>query len=185
MATRERHRSPVYRQLEAYRESWRKDHEDAMACRDWEDAIAVGVNVCRMLQEREQAWRDQVFRGAIPFAGEDDADYRERVALWLETTDEVLANVLPNLERRFGTVAGAEDLRRSAAQVRDTLARWEPPRLSAAVGLREMVLSHEAAAELDRLIDEARTKPPDSPSSPPMQEMPAAEFLRRKCAKPE
>ena len=35
------------------------------------------------------------------------------------------------------------------AEVQRSLARWESPRLSAAVGLREMTLSHEAAAELD------------------------------------
>jgi hypothetical protein len=34
-----------------------------MACSDWEDAMAVGINIFQMLRQREHAWRDQVFRG--------------------------------------------------------------------------------------------------------------------------
>ena len=35
MNTVERQHSPVYRQLEAYDEVWKRDHAEAMACRDW------------------------------------------------------------------------------------------------------------------------------------------------------
>jgi hypothetical protein len=67
MSTVDRGRSPVYRQLEAYEETWKSDHKEAIECRDWEDAIAIGINIFHMLAEREQAWRDQVFRGATPY----------------------------------------------------------------------------------------------------------------------
>ena len=74
MNTVERRRSPVYRQLEAYGEFWKRDHTEAMACRDWEDAIAVGINIFQMLQQREQAWREQVFRGTTAFSEDDNLD---------------------------------------------------------------------------------------------------------------
>ncbi|HEV3006608.1 MAG TPA: hypothetical protein VGX78_19210 [Pirellulales bacterium] len=42
-------RSPLYRQLEAYEEAWKIDHTEALACRNWEDTFAVGVNIFHML----------------------------------------------------------------------------------------------------------------------------------------
>jgi hypothetical protein len=184
MNTVERRRSPVYRQLEAYGESWKRDHNEAMACRDWEDAIAVGINIFHMLQEREQAWRDQVFRGVITFAEDDNLDHQSRFANWLETTKEVLAEDLPDLEKRFGVVEAAAELRKCAELAEQILREWQPPRLSRAVGLREMTLSPEAAAELDHILAEAKSLPPEGVPGPPIQEISAEEFLRRKRQPP-
>lgn len=177
MNTFERRRSPVYRQLEAYGESWKRDHSEAMACRDWEDAIAVGINIFHMIRDREQAWRDQVFRGVMPFSEEDNLDHLGRFAEWLDTTRKVLAETLPRLEERFGTIEGAAELRACAQEAETVVREWQPPRLSAAVGLREMALSPEAAAELDRLIDQAKSSPPPTP--PRRIETKDASFLKR------
>ena len=119
MNTVDKGRSPVYRQLEAYEESWKRDHKEAMACHDWEDAIAVGVNIFRMLQDRQQAWCEQVFRGTAAFSEADDLDHRTRFANWLETTREVLAEILPELETRFGAIEGAAELRNSRRRRRE------------------------------------------------------------------
>jgi len=127
MSPHQRRLSPIYRQLEAYREFWKKDHAAAMICRDWEDALAVGINILHMLKEREQAWRDQVFRGVIPFDREDDLDHQERFAAWLDTIRPVLVDVLPVLERRFGSVEGAEQLRQCAEEANRMIAGWQPP----------------------------------------------------------
>jgi hypothetical protein len=177
MSTAERHRSPVYRQLEAYEESWKRDHQQAMGCRDWEDAIAVGSNIFQMLREREQVWRHQVFRGVLPYSEDDDLDHQGRFANWLDTTREVLAALLPQLEKRFGTVEGASNLRECAELAEKIVLGWQPPRLSMAVGLREMTLSSEAAAELDRILEEARRNPP--PRIESRMEVKDASFLKR------
>jgi predicted anti-sigma-YlaC factor YlaD len=179
MGAVERRHSPVYRQLEAYEESWKQDHKEAMACRDWEDAIAVGINIFHMLQEREQVWRDQVFRGALPYSEEDNLDHQARFASWLDTTRQVVAEILAGLEKRFGTVGGAAELRACADRAETILRKWEAPRLSAAVGLREMTLSPESAAELDRVLQEARQLPAEQPR-PVMQEMAATNFKQRR-----
>jgi hypothetical protein len=177
MSTAERCRSPVYRQLEAYGEAWKPDHADAMVCRDWEDAIAIGLAIYRMLWERLDAWHDQVFRGVVPFSEEDNRDHQARLANWLATTKEVLAETLPGLEARFGQVEGAAELRRCAEAVEALLSGWVPPRLSMAVGLREQTLSPEAAAELDRILAEAKRSPPETPAGPIPQVISAEEFL--------
>ena len=164
MNTVDKARSPLHRQLKAYEETWKRDHQDAMACRDWEDALAVGVNIFRHAAGREQAWRDQVFRGTVAFADKDDLEHRGRFAMWLNTTREVLTEILPGLETRFGTVAGADALRRCASLAEKVVREWQPPRLARAVGLREVTLSPEAAAELDRIVDEANRNPPPMPA---------------------
>ncbi len=175
MSQTERRRSPVYRQLEAYEEAWTRDHAEAMACRDWEDAIAIGLSVLRMLQERERVWREQVFRGEVSLTEDDNLDYLLRYANWLDTTREVVLEMLPGLEERFGTVQGVAELRSCANRVAKIILGWQAPRLSSSVGLREMTLSPEAAAELDRLV--ANPCPPQSPR-PKMQEMSPADLKR-------
>lgn len=50
--------SPVYRQLEAYEETWKGDHRQVLPGCDGEDVMAVGIALFHMLVEREQAWRD-------------------------------------------------------------------------------------------------------------------------------
>ncbi|HYV37982.1 MAG TPA: hypothetical protein VE988_20015 [Gemmataceae bacterium] len=166
MTTVDKHNSPVYRQLEAYGESWKKRHAEAMACRDWEDAIAVGINIFHMLREREQAWRDQVFRGIVPFALEDNQDHQGRFRNWLATTRDVLADSLPQLESRFGTVEGAAKLRECAALAENVISAWAPPRLSMSVGLRDMTLSPEAANRLDEMLEATKENPPPRIESP-------------------
>ncbi len=154
-----------------------------MRCRDWEEIIAVGVTTCRLLQECEDDWREHVFRGSLPFDPEDDLDHRERFILWLEVTQRILQQIVPDLEREFGIVEGAEQLHGCASAVERALQTWQSPSLSAAVGLREMTLSSEGATELDRLIEEAKHRPPDVIPGPPMQSMSPEEFLRRRRSK--
>jgi hypothetical protein len=177
MNTIEKHRSPVYRQLEAYQDTWTHDHNEAMACRDWEDAIAVGSNIFQMLRERENAWRDQVFRGVLAYSEEDNLDHKTRFTDWLATTRQVLADVLHVLEKRFGQVQGATDLRRFAELAEKSLREWQPPRIAQAIGLREMTLTPEAAAELDRILEAVKTNPPPPLTGSKMQVMSPAEFL--------
>ncbi len=177
MSTTAKRRSPVYRQLEAYEESWKKDHDEAMACWEWEDAIAVGINIFHMLCEREDVWRDQVFRGVMVHTEDDDLDHRTRFSNWLATTNEVLADVLPSLETRFGLVKGAPELRERAQAADQILRAWRAPRLSQAVGLRDMTLTPEAAAQLDCILAEAKKKPPQMPKGPMPKEISADEFF--------
>ena len=152
MILRHRHLSPIDRQLEAFGESWQSESNKAMDSRDGEDMIAVGNNLFLMLKEREEEWRDRVFRGVAAFSPEDDSDHRERYSRWIEATERSLETFGPSV----GSVTGNTQLRDRLAEVKRYLETWQSPRLSAAVGLREMTLTPESAAELDQLISEAR-----------------------------
>ena len=148
-----------------------------MACRAMEDTLAVGIAVFRLLRDVEDSWRERVFRGTEEFSEEDDRWGQGLFRGWLQVTEDVL-NAVSTLERRFGSLDGASQLRECAAQAHALLDGWQAPRLSMAVGLREMTLSPEAAAEFERLLAEARSRPPEIPSGPTPREMSAEEFMR-------
>ncbi len=163
MTTPRRHSSPVQRQLEAYEESWQREHRDAMACRDLEDTIAVGVGLGRVLLRLDDNWRDRVFRGTEEYTPEYDRLLQGFFRIWLQVTEDILRCV-PPFEERFGAVSGADEARECTAKVTELLASWQPPHLARAVGSREMILTPEAAADLDRVIQQARDNPPPMPT---------------------
>ncbi|MBI1913361.1 MAG: hypothetical protein HYS12_01175 [Planctomycetes bacterium] len=168
--------SPIQRQVEAYQEAWMQDHQAALACRDVEDTTAVGISVFQLLAQREDSWRDRVFRGVEEFFEEENQFVLSLFRDWLAITEEVLAG-LPPFEGQFGSIERADKLRGCAAEARKMLEEWVPPRISGAVGLREMTLTPEAAAELDRILEEAKRLPPEPPR-PRMQEISTDELRR-------
>ncbi|HEY7425515.1 MAG TPA: hypothetical protein VH682_14890 [Gemmataceae bacterium] len=179
MSSLSQHRSPIQRQLEAYEESWQRDHRAAMACRDLEDTISVGIAIFHLLKRAEDLWRDRVFRGVEEFADEDDRWMQSLFRSWLHVTEDVLKAV-PDLEARFGSVDGAEELRECATGATSLLAGWQPPRLARAIGLREQTLTPEAAAELNRLAKDAQSNPPAIPTRRLPTEDPSF-LLKRSC----
>src|SRR5262245_12136859 len=151
MNTVERRRSPVYRQVEAYEESWKRNHDAVQECWAWEDTIAVGLSTCSLVERADRAWRDRVFRGAEALSDDANTFYRTLYEVWLRVTEAILEEA-SRLEGDFGSVEGAGELGQAAERVRQRLASWQPPRLSLAVGLRDQTLTPEAAGELDRIL---------------------------------
>jgi hypothetical protein len=163
MSTLERRSSPVSRQLEAYQESWQKDHDDLQECWTCEDTIAVGLSTYSLILRTDRGWRDRVFRGAAEYSEEANQLHRSFFEHWLRVTDEVLGWAA-QIQQLYGSVEGMEELRQAESCARDYLSCWQPPHLSQAVGLREMILSPEAGAELDRVLDKAKNTPPEMPT---------------------
>jgi hypothetical protein len=174
MTIAERRDSPVRRQVEAYEESWQKDHLALGQCWACEDTIAVGLATGMLLERVDRSWRDRVFRGVEDYSAEADDLSRTLFRVWLRVTASVLDQAA-RLEKEYGTVEGASELRQAEERIRVRLDEWQAPRLSRAVGLREMTLSPEAAAQLDQVLQQT---PPPLPARPPMQEMSADELKR-------
>jgi hypothetical protein len=148
METLDRCRSPVRRQVEAYEESWRKDHEALKV--DWalEDTISVGLATFTVLQRAERTWRQGVFRGAEEYAEETNKFFVGLNQVWLSITEHVVA-CAAELESECVTLEGVDQLREQAHQVKQHLETWKSPSLSAAGGLHEMdLLSEERKQEL-------------------------------------
>jgi hypothetical protein len=60
-------------------------------------------------------------------------------------------------------VEGSAQLRASLADARIRLQEWTPPKISPAVGLREMVLTPASANEVDRILAEPAKPMPAGP----------------------
>lgn len=172
--------SPWLSFAEAYQhqEAWKRDHNLAMVCRDCEELIATGVFVFKFLKEREDHWRDQVFRGTVEFTDQRDESFRRAYQLWVMTTKAILNELVDDIERQFDEVDGADALRRMLPAAEATLRDWRPPRLSRAVGLRDHDLTEDAAVALGRIL--SSTAPlPYVPQNTPVPERSAEEFKRR------
>jgi hypothetical protein len=179
MSTADEGRAPAWMAVAmAYQEAWNRDHGLAMECRDCEELVAIGLHVYGLLEERESRWRDQVFRGTIPFQAKLDERFRGAHEMWVMTTRAILNEQVDGLERQFDEVNGAAELRRLLPIVEASLRNWQAPRLSRAVGLRDHELTEEGAAALDRII--SSTAPlPYVPQGQPAKEISAEEFMRR------
>ena len=158
MILRHRHLSPIDRQLEAFGEPWQLEQDQVRDSRDGEDLISVANNLFHMLREREEAWRDHVFRGVAAFSSEDDLDHRERYTRWLDATERTLSTI-----GKSDDLPGAGQLRARVAEVKRALMDWQSPGISSAIGLREMTLSAESASELEQFLSKAKTMPPATP----------------------
>jgi hypothetical protein len=144
--------APARRQLEAYEESWKQDHEAAMLCQDAEELLAAGIMVVQLLDRTEQAWRDRVFRGVEEYDPVGEATLRDCYRLWLAITEAVLAS-FQALEQHLSTAFNSGEAQQHITRVRQLLAGWCSPTLSKAVGLRESELGSEAAGDLRRFLD--------------------------------
>lgn len=155
--TVETQRSPVQRQLEAYEISSALIQPDELVRRPAVETMAVGVSVFHLLRERINAWEERVFRGTQDYSQDDDEFLQRQLRNWLRITDDILRN-LTSIEASLDVVDEVDRLRANAAEARQVLDSWVSPQISAAVGLREMTLSVEGGAELERLLDRERTR---------------------------
>jgi len=161
---------PIARQLEAYEEGWKKDHEQAMHCMDFEENLAVGTSIFRTLVQLDVLRRQRVSLGAVVFnVEEDDATMLDAFRWWLRSRDEALTR-LRRFEDRFGAVEGGPEFRRCCEEAQEIVSEWKPalpkPGQNSA---QEAVVAHtdkvRAPAEMSRALDQV-SRPTESESLP-------------------
>jgi hypothetical protein len=161
MALRER---PISRHLEAYEEGWKRDHDEAMHCRDFEEALAFGIAIFCALVQVDVARRHRVERGLEGPDPDEDEGMRESFRRWLRPCAQVLA-ALKTLEGKFGAVEGAADFRRCCEEAEEIVTEWRPARPAAT----EEVMAHTdramTTAELSAALDRV-SRPVESDSHP-------------------
>ena len=168
-------RSPIRLQMTTYEESWKGEHEDVRGCWEIEDTIRIGIATFDVIDGAERSWRDRVLRGIEPETDKANTFYLETYSSWLEVTAHVLERVA--LVERSYEVDGAERLRVAEVDASRIVKAWQPPRLTRLVAMREITLPPEAATELDKILDEAKSRPRPIPSGPVPRGMPLADFL--------
>ena len=143
--------------LEVFEESWQRDHHEAMACYEVEEALTEGVSVFRIIQECVSLLKQSLFQGDDLSAGIWDQS-RELYQRWLAVAESHHDQV-GKFERSFGRVRNAQELKECILSARDALANWKPVPVPKALGSREIPISEVEAADLDAL----RIAPPGSP----------------------
>jgi hypothetical protein len=145
------------RYLEVFEGSWQRDHHEAMACYELEEALTEGVSVFQIIQECVSLIKQGLFQGEDLPADIWDLS-RELYRRWLAVAESHYGQV-GEFERAFGRVRNAQELKGYILSARDTLDNWEPVSRPIAVGSRVITLSEAEAAELHAL----RNAPPGSP----------------------
>jgi hypothetical protein len=115
-------------------------------------ALTVILDVFPLLQEAENVWRREVFRGQAPAEQEDPA-FTAAYALW-----HAIALRRPKIEERaeyFRRHGSTEDLAplldrlvKMGEEAKTILQNWETPLVSSSPSLRTATLSAEASARL-------------------------------------
>jgi hypothetical protein len=144
--------------LDAFEESWRADHEEAMRCRDFEAFLAYGHFAFEYLDWLNRTWRESVFRGVEPVDPEVERLLHASFVRWLEVADRVTAD-MQAFEQAYGVVEWADKVRSEQSQARAILKGWTSPAPARSVGSRIWEVSEEEADELRALLD----APPGAP----------------------
>ena len=189
--TSENSTSPIDRQVIAYEESWATETASRDEWRKLAEMVNVGVALTTVLHLAEHYWRDLVFRAVVAYDEQTNQGFLALWARWLTVTTNVLAKV-DSLGKTDGGLRLTDTLREKAEQIAchvnllrgeanavpEAQRDWQSPRISAAVGLREMTLSEVERDELERCIEQARKNPPPMPAR--RMETKDASFLENK-----
>ncbi len=119
----------IYRpQVQAYRDSveaeaegWAKDHDDAIACRNVEQMIRLGVGLYDGLESADEKLRLDAARGKFVYTDEVDRAFGKLFRWWLDPCHLVEAEISA-LEAKSYTVELASAFRERCARARSVLA---------------------------------------------------------------
>ncbi len=106
----------LYETLSAGAEAWKKDHQDAMFCRDIEEALSIGLAILANIQRRSDRWADDVERGRISFSWEDARELDELHKWWLKRS-ALLLEAIDFCESKHYKVDSAEQFRQANLDV--------------------------------------------------------------------
>src|SRR5207248_10173031 len=109
-------------------ESWKRDHDEVQRILwRFEDNLAVGLALFKVIHDRYWTWRDRVIRGIEAYDVKCERSFRERFVWWLRTCEGV-TKTLDRLESKYGSVEGGRDFRRHFQEALQILEKWESPK---------------------------------------------------------
>lgn len=165
MALRER---PISRQLEAYEDGWKTDHDEAMRCWDFEENLAVGISIFRALVQLDVNRRQRIAQGVEELSAEEDQAMLAWFQWWLRPRDQALAR-LRALEEKFDTLSRAAEFRHCCEEAEEIVAEWRPAAPGLAADQMQKIVAHTSEAHtpasLARILDHV-SRPAEQDSVP-------------------
>jgi hypothetical protein len=101
---------PVRRQVEAFVDSWKHDHDLAMQCFDREEYVATGISVFDNLHRRYLRHMEEVNNGDLDYDPSEIQEFATLFSDWLEVGESLMRNVA-ECGRLFGPVHDTDRFR--------------------------------------------------------------------------
>ena len=105
-------------------ESWKKDHQEAMACFDLEAMLNAGLNLFDTITWMDTAWRTAVLSGKIKHDQVVEEAITDLFKLWAVPCEHVEKRIR-GFEKKGYKVEGADKFRRYRAEVEGILTSEE------------------------------------------------------------
>ncbi len=97
-------------------ESWQQAHDEAMQCREMEDAIQLGLMVLANIRRHNERWAKDIEGSRTVFSW-DDAEGFARLFRWWRERSESLLKGIKRSEANGFAVEGSADFRQACREV--------------------------------------------------------------------
>jgi hypothetical protein len=106
----------LFKALACGSESWKADHDDAMGCRDVEEAITIWLAFLSNIRRRKSAWTIKVEKGARPYSWDDAKRFDDAFKAWLAMAEDILLEI-ERWERKSYRVESVKEFREAIQDV--------------------------------------------------------------------
>jgi len=84
---------PLVEEYSRRAEGWQADHAEAMACKNLEDLLLLGVSLSFSIDLIDVHWRDAMMAGRTPYSSSDEEEIMGFYRTWLVPSDRMLASI--------------------------------------------------------------------------------------------
>jgi hypothetical protein len=100
----------LYNEISQEAETWKVRHDEAMLCRDIEDAIGIGLSILESIRRRGEHWAREIEDGGAQFSWDQSRELAEQYRWWLEPST-VLLEAIDACERENYQIQNARRFR--------------------------------------------------------------------------
>jgi hypothetical protein len=106
----------LYDTQSAQVEAWHHAHGEAMRCREFEDAIQLGLTVLANIRRHNERWAKDIERSQLEFSWNDAERFARLFRWWREKSESLLKGIRGSELNGF-TVEGAAGFREACREV--------------------------------------------------------------------
>ena len=104
-------------QINAYSDSWKSPHEQAMEYWDLQDVLRMSLSLFDSIRARDQRWSDEVRGGRRPYIQTEAEEFHYFYSAWLAPAKEILEN-MRRCERNGFALEAAQRFREAVTHAR-------------------------------------------------------------------
>ncbi len=97
-------------------EAWMVEHDEAMSCRNVEEAIPIWLAILSNIHRRSSKWAREIENGKSPFSWDEAKAFDETYKSWLDVANRILREI-ENCEKKSYLVDSADRFREATKDV--------------------------------------------------------------------